>query len=755
MLRDTLGSLPATLNGQYAQILGNIHTNHRKLAVKAFQWVIHSKVPIYVDELVDVLAIDVAAKPRFSPKRRLIDQEDLFRICSNLIDVSPRLRLGEKREQDSVRFAHLSVKEFLLSNQLLATPFGDFAPSHSNTHAIIARDCLSYLLHVNDSYGVEAKNLAILSYVERESFMGLDVTQEFHTKPPYKLDDLRKWRVEGIGHEEELRAALPLVFYAAEYWTYHARIAGEQSKTVIFFNLWSKPSNLVLSRPGAILCIWDGTADQLVRLVEHLLRQTVDVNAYRSEGYTPLQMAAHVDNLEIIEMLIDFGAKVEVYSDDRIAGSPLFVAAHTGLVEVVVFLLDKGADVDNNWTKNLRTPLMAAAKMNHLDIVRILISKGGDVNAVRTGEYTALKFASSGGYTEMGHTETVRLLLEAGFDVNATVTAVHEEDLQDGHGWGQTALQHAAEYGRLPVMKLLINWGADVNIQADGEWRTALQLACWLGHPEMVQLLIDFGADVHVRGGKYETALQAACAGCAVDLDRKLSDTDWKNHTLNMQLRLQRLANMGEPGGQLGTSRHLATQKARIRALKLLLKKGADPNQRGGQWGSALQAALEHGFGQAAHQLLLTGAERDVKPEYRSGLEDVDRGINLLFWRDQRRLVRNEDGTRVPIAYKDLPDGIYKLPEEYYFDKTFVGYSCQKLQHLEKLCAGGIVPLTVRSLTIEVMAAIYLKSIINCTRKVLGLTAGYIIRRAVLLVQKHSSYTQETGLRGKISDGMF
>ncbi|KAL8875793.1 MAG: hypothetical protein Q9198_005898, partial [Flavoplaca austrocitrina] len=182
---------------------------------------------------------------------------------------------------------------------------------------------------------------------------------------------------------------------------------------------------------------------------------------------------------------------------------------------------------------------MAAAKMNHLDIVRILISKGGDVNAVRNGEYTALKFASIGGYAEMvqlllsngastklndnidalraaalrGHTEIVRLLLEAGFDVNATVTAVKFEDLQDGHGWGQTALQHTTEYGRLPVMKLLIDWGADVNIQADGEWRTALQLACWLGHPEMVQLLIDSGADIHVRGGKYETALQAACAG--------------------------------------------------------------------------------------------------------------------------------------------------------------------------------------------------------------------------------------------------
>ncbi|KAL8875794.1 MAG: hypothetical protein Q9198_005899 [Flavoplaca austrocitrina] len=303
-------SLPATLNGQYAQILGNIHTNHRKLAVKAFQWVIHSKFPIYVDELVDVLAIDVAAKPRFRPKRRLIDQDDLFRNCSNLIDVSPRLRLGDKREQDSVRFAHLPVKEYLLSYQLFATPVGDFAPSHPNAHTIIARDCLSYLLHVNDSYGVEAKNLAILGYFVRESFAGFHVPEELHTRHPCSYDAFRKWWEEVIEPEEGLRAALPLVFYAAEYWAYHARIAGEQDSGLFqlmieafepcTFKTWSsfvdlgwneyrEPRN-VFTRPPPDRLTY-AIDKQLIRLVEHLHRQGVDVSTEGSEGLAPLQVA--------------------------------------------------------------------------------------------------------------------------------------------------------------------------------------------------------------------------------------------------------------------------------------------------------------------------------------------------------------------------------------------------------------------------------------------------------------------------------
>ncbi|KAL8884391.1 MAG: hypothetical protein Q9192_006858, partial [Flavoplaca navasiana] len=358
-------------------------------------------------------------------------------------------------------------------------------------------------------------------------------------------------------YEKELKAALPLIFYAAEFWAHHARIAEEQDGEL--FQLM-------------IEAFEPGTFEQWTSFVD-----------------------LSVGNLNIMEVLVQYGANVEVYSDDK----------HSGLVEVVKFPLDKGPDNDNVPEEILETPLMATAKMNHLKTAQFLISKCADVYAVRYGGRTALVFASSGGYTEMvqillsngistklngnidalraaaikGHADIVRILLGAGFDVNATVTAVHEEDLQDGHGWGQSALQHATEYGRLSMVKLLIDLGADINVAADGEWRTALQLASWRGYLEMVQLLVQSGADV---GGPYLFTVQ---------FDR-------------------------------------------ITILQTLLKNGADPNIRGGQWGSALQATLELGFGHAAHLLLAADADRDVKLELRSRLEDVDRGINVLFSRD-------------------------------------------------------------------------------------------------------------------------
>ena len=151
MLMKTLGSLPATLNETYAHILGNIHKDHRKLAIKAFQWMIHARKTLSIDEMVDILAIDVAAEPRFSPKRRPIEQEDVIKICCNLIEISSRYGPYGMSVRNEVRLAHLSVKEYLTSDQTLATPIADFAPQDMDAHASIAQDCLICLLHVKDS----------------------------------------------------------------------------------------------------------------------------------------------------------------------------------------------------------------------------------------------------------------------------------------------------------------------------------------------------------------------------------------------------------------------------------------------------------------------------------------------------------------------------------------------------------------------------------------------------------------------------
>lgn len=60
-----------------------------------------------------------------------------------------------------------------------------------------------------------------------------------------------------------------------------------------------------------------------------------------------------------------------------------------------------------------------------------------------------------------------------------------------------TALMHAAQFGKLTLVKLLVAKGADVNARAD-ENVTALHWAVIRGHVEVAKFLLRSGADPHV-----------------------------------------------------------------------------------------------------------------------------------------------------------------------------------------------------------------------------------------------------------------
>ncbi|CEN59972.1 Putative Ankyrin repeat domain containing protein [Aspergillus calidoustus] len=71
------------------------------------------------------------------------------------------------------------------------------------------------------------------------------------------------------------------------------------------------------------------------------------------------------------------------------------------------------------------------------------------------------------------------------------------------------ANQVASSGGHQEIVQLLLDKGADVNVQGGN----ALQAASARGYQEIVQLLLDKGADVNAQGGEYGNALQAASEG--------------------------------------------------------------------------------------------------------------------------------------------------------------------------------------------------------------------------------------------------
>jgi uncharacterized protein len=87
-----------------------------------------------------------------------------------------------------------------------------------------------------------------------------------------------------------------------------------------------------------------------------------------------------------------------------------------------------------------------------------------------------------------GQLSTVRQLLDRGASPEAVIGANDSE--------GQTALEVAADTGNVPMVRLLLDRGAEINA-ADGWGGTAIVGASSAGFPEVVRLLIGRGADVN------------------------------------------------------------------------------------------------------------------------------------------------------------------------------------------------------------------------------------------------------------------
>ncbi|KAL8666382.1 MAG: hypothetical protein Q9168_007488 [Polycauliona sp. 1 TL-2023] len=665
MLIHTLTSLPATLNDQYARILGNMSTNDRKLAIKAFQWVIHSATPIGLDEMVDILATDATINPAFSVNRRLIDREDILQICSNLIDAPIGFPTGfgwrQRPGQPTLRLAHLSVKEYLMSNHILETSAAEFAPKSSDVHATIAQDCLAYLMNAKDKFRTVARYLS-------DSFLE-EFSPNFWKSAPEAGEAIStEWQNKMDSYENEVWIALPLLFYAAEYWPHHVRLAGpghdslDQSVFRAFepdnFESWKlapDPLRYAIER-------------QLLRLVQHLLEQGTDMNSTTCENYDPLSAAATTGNLEMVILLRKHGA-------DRCA-SAAGNAAWRGFSKIIEFLLDERTDM------NLNPLFYAAIFVDSVPTARMLIAKGAKVDA-SFHDNTHFEHALGKGHPEMvqlllsnevsanihvhrdalslaawsGLEEVVRQLLDAGFDVNARTPGApgKRSKIQS-----RTALLCAAEGKRQSTVELLIERGADVNLQTDVSmpWRTVLQRACSLGWIDTVRLLLKSGADISIRGGDHESAFQAACAAP-------------ENHDTVLPLLIQHGADVNESGGPFGSPLQCAAHFGRDQAIPILLEHGACINHQRGECGNALQAALEHGHGYVAHQALAAGADRNkVKEELQERLEDVQKGIKKLKWREELVEIITEDGKQEEVRRGSLPDAIAQLPDGYYFDRS-------------------------------------------------------------------------------------
>ena len=220
--------------------------------------------------------------------------------------------------------------------------------------------------------------------------------------------------------------------------------------------------------------------------------------------YTPLMIAALINDYDMVKFLVEKGADVnaKTHSEYSSVETPLLLSLDYEHIEsrydenssVAEYLINNGADI--NVTNNHgETPLMYASKVHNIKVVELLIQKGADINAFDNYGNTALIYG-------VNNLETVKLLVENGADVNF-------------YKGGSTALISACEYSHernIDVIKYLVSKNANINAQ-DNKGDTALNKILDTSDEgsidildfEIANFLIEQGADVNIKNKREYT----------------------------------------------------------------------------------------------------------------------------------------------------------------------------------------------------------------------------------------------------------
>ena len=513
-VRTILGSLPKTLGETYTNIIARIDEEYLSDALTIFQWLIYSRRVLRLDEIAEVLAIEYAGEPEFSPEFRLQDARDILSVCSSTITIG---KSNVDLSVAEVRLAHASVREFLLAG---GADFGMASKSVFDArmvHEKLAHACLAYLL-----------------YLGSPNLEGTSIPNKF-----------------------------PLVDYAAQNWMIHAKEADESSRICEMTLKLLRQDELCFKR---LLQFHD--IDRPWRTIE--TKYSLPNSGWRetrvpaTRQMSPLYYASLVGLTSVVRSLLQ--GEENVNESCGFFGDALSAAAAQGHEDVVKILLQNGANADTH-SGFQRGALMAAAAAGHESILELLLAAGANISKGHFRHGNALLAA-----IRNGHEEVVRLLIKHGANVDKRVgkgpspivaaasygqVTIVKMLLEAGARCDDEALESAARRSHEPVIEIL---------------RTHLagpqQFNDILSSREMVT---SSGSEDHLTATSSKGApqpssisLQSAAAGGLENavqqlLDSGISVNSWEKY-------------------EKGTALCLAAANGHVSLVKLLLQRGADIN---------------------------------------------------------------------------------------------------------------------------------------------------------------------------------
>ena len=207
-----------------------------------------------------------------------------------------------------------------------------------------------------------------------------------------------------------------------------------------------------------------------MEIVKLILGRNKEHGRVSQESVTlALKSASWHGHIEIVRVLIEYGPCQMALTH------ALYQTIERNKVEVAALLLDNGASFKVLIPGCGRSTWITACRQGSPGMVRLLIDRGADAK-----DQSAMKAA-------LCNPEVLIVLLEHGADPNQYVYG--SKPLLD-------LLQRKQGEDKERVLAILLGHGADPNISLGTSGHTALMIAALEPHVKLVKLLLEYGADV-------------------------------------------------------------------------------------------------------------------------------------------------------------------------------------------------------------------------------------------------------------------
>lgn len=239
--------------------------------------------------------------------------------------------------------------------------------------------------------------------------------------------------------------------------------------------------------------------------VREMLQKHPDKVDIRNQGRTALQVASHLGHMEVVKILIQANANIDLKDDE--GDSALHYAAYGNQGAIIRLLLAKGANAE--LLNNAKcTALYIAVNKGFTEVVQILCMPNCAINVQDLHGDTPLHYAITADY---------RSIIEI-------LTEVPNIDFTVQNQQGFNLLHHSALKGNVLAVQKILERARQLVDSKKEDGFTALHLATLNNHQEVVEILVKEGrCDVNLRNNRNQTPLHLAVTHGHINLVQLLA----------------------------------------------------------------------------------------------------------------------------------------------------------------------------------------------------------------------------------------